>query len=176
MNVKNGRQPTASGTTRGTAVIPLIGYDWGPRGKWIVLSSESPDGHIAELGRSIYDDSNSAMIMLQLMLLGASTVYVYIPDAGDKAKKEITVESATLTATAKYKGTRGNKIKIVSVANPTAGFDVSVILDGSEVELFKGATNIADIIGKSEYVDFSGTGALAAFASQTLEGLSLIHI
>ena len=170
VNVKNGRQPTASGTTRGTAVIPLIGYDWGPRGKWIVLSSESPDGHIAELGRSIYDDSNSAMVMLQLMLLGASTVYVYIPDAGDKAKKEITVESATLTATAKYKGTRGNKIKIVSVANPTAGFDVSVILDGSEVELFKGATNIADIIGKSEYVDFSGTGALAAFASQTLEG------
>ncbi len=107
VNVKNGRQPTASGTTRGTAVIPLIGYDWGPRGKWIVLSSESPDGHIAELGRSIYDDSNSAMIMLQLMLLGASIVYVYIPDAGDKAKKEITVESATLTATAKYnKGTR----------------------------------------------------------------------
>ncbi len=28
VNVKNGRQPTASGTTRGTAVIPLIGYDW----------------------------------------------------------------------------------------------------------------------------------------------------
>ena len=25
VNVKNGRQPSASGTTRGTAVIPLIG-------------------------------------------------------------------------------------------------------------------------------------------------------
>ena len=40
VNVKNGRQPTASGTTRGTAVIPLIGYDWGPRGKWIHLNPQ----------------------------------------------------------------------------------------------------------------------------------------
>ena len=60
-NLKNGRQPTASGSARGTASIPLIGYDWGPRGKWIIISADSPDGHVAELGRSVYDETNSSL-------------------------------------------------------------------------------------------------------------------
>lgn len=169
VNVKNGRQPTASSSARGTAIIPLIGYDWGPRGQWIVITADSPDAHIAELGRSVYDDSNSAMLMLQLMLLGATTVYVYIPDGGVAASADITVGSGTMKATARYKGTLGNKIKIVSVANPVGGFDVSVVLDGSEVELFEGVTTIGEISGRSEYVEFTGNGAMAAFASATLE-------
>ena len=28
VNVRNGKQPVASVSARGTAVIPLIGYDW----------------------------------------------------------------------------------------------------------------------------------------------------
>lgn len=169
VNVKNGRQPTAASSTRGTAIIPLIGYDWGPRGEWIVVSVDSPDEHQAEFGRSIYDDTNSAMLMIQLMLIGATTVYVYIPDGGTAASADITVGSGSMNVTAKYKGSLGNKIKIVSVANPVDGFDVSVILDGSEVELFEGITTIGELAGKSEYVDFSGTGNMAAFASATLE-------
>jgi len=168
VNLKSGKQQTASNSTRGVAVIPLIGYDWGPRGRWIVLSSGSPDAHISELGRSVYDDSNSAMTMLQLMLCGAATVYVYIPDGGVKAKKEITLGEATMTVTAKYKGSLGNSIKLVSVANPLKGFDVSVIMNGSEVELFESAETIEELTGLSAYVDISGTGALQAFASQTL--------
>lgn len=169
-NLKNGRQPTASGSARGTASIPLIGYDWGPRGKWIIISADSPDGHVAELGRSIYDETNSSMIMLQLLLLNAATVYVYIPDGGAAAKKTITVGSGSLTVTAKYKGTLGNTVKIVSVANPVDGFDVSVVINGSEVELFEGIKTMDELRGVSEYVDFSGTGDMAAFASATLEG------
>lgn len=169
-NLKNGRQPTASGSARGTASIPLIGYDWGPRGKWIIISADSPDGHVAELGRSIYDETNSSMIMLQLLLLNAATVYVYIPDGGAAAKKTITVGSGSLTATAKYKGTLGNTVKIVSVANPVDGFDVSIVINGSEVELFEGIKTMDELKGVSEYVDFSGTGEMAAFASATLEG------
>ncbi len=169
-NLKNGRQPTASGSTRGTAIIPLIGYDWGPRGKWIIISADSPDGHAAELGRSVYDEKNSSMIMLQLLLLNATTVYAYIPDGGTAAKKSITVGSGSLTATAKYKGTLGNTVKIVSVANPVDGFDVSIVINGSEVELFEGIKTMDELKGVSEYVDFSGTGEMAAFASATLEG------
>ena len=169
-NLKNGRQPTASGSARGTASIPLIGYDWGPRGKWIIISADSPDGHVAELGRSVYDETNSSMIMLQLLLLNAATVYVYIPDGGAAAKKTITVGSGSLTVTAKYKGTLGNTVKIVSVANPVDGFDVSVVINGSEVELFEGIKTMDELKGVSEYVDFSGTGEMAAFASATLEG------
>lgn len=170
VNVKNGRQPTAAGSTRGVAMLPLIGYDWGPRGQWIIVSADSPDGHLAELGRSVYDDTNNAMIMLQLMLVGATTVYVYIPEGGEKAKKKIEVSGITMDVTAKYPGTLGNSIKIVSVANPVKGFDVSVMVNGSEVELFESAEKVEDLIGKSEYVDVTGSGTLAAFASQTLAG------
>lgn len=169
VNVKNGRQPTAAASTRGVAIVPLIGYDWGPRGQFVIVSADSPDAHIAEFGRSVYDD-NEHMILLQLLLIGAATVYVYIPDGGVAAKVIESVGSAELTATAMYKGSLGNKIKLVSVANPVGGFDVSVNLDGSEVELFEGIKKIEELSGKSAYVEISGTGDMGAFASISLSG------
>lgn len=167
VNIRNGKQPTASSAPSGVAIIPLIGYDWGPRGEMIHLTNESPDAAKIKFGRSIYDD-NEFMIMLQLMFLNATEVYVYIADGGEKAKGTITLKSGTGNAVAKYPGSLGNKLKIVSVANPEGGFDVSIVLDGSEVELIEGATKIADL--KSDYVDFSGEGELTAFASASLTG------
>lgn len=171
VNLKNGRARTPVASERGVGIIPLIGYDWGLRDELIQLTADSPDAHQAELGRSVYDD-NEFMLMVRMMLMGAATVYVYIPDGGTAATKAITVGEATLTATAKYKGTLGNKIQIVSVANPVSGFDVSVYLDGSEVEMFERCATFGDLAGVSEYVEFTGTAAtqLAAFASQTLSG------
>lgn len=167
VNIRNGKQPTASSAPSGVAIIPLIGYDWGARGEMIHLTNESPDAAKIKFGRSIYDD-NEFMIMLQLMFLNATEVYVYIADGGEKAKGTITLKGGTGNAVAKYPGSLGNKLKIVSVANPEGGFDVSIVLDGSEVELIEGATKIADL--KSDYVDFSGEGELTAFASASLTG------
>ena len=164
---KNGKQPTASNAPSGIAIIPLIGYDWGPRGEMIHLTNESPDAAKVKFGRSIYDD-NEWMVMLQLMFLNATEVYTYIAGGGEKAKGTITLKSGTGNVTAKYPGTLGNKLKVVSVANPEGGFDVSVVLDGSEVELIEGATKVTDL--KSDYVDFAGEGELAAFASASLTG------
>ena len=167
VNIKNGKQPTAATAPSGIAIIPLIGYDWGPRGEMIHLTNESPDAAKVKFGRSIYDD-NEFMLMLQLMFLNATEVYAYIAGGGEKAKGTITLKSGTGNATAKYPGSLGNKLKIVSVANPEGGFDVSVVLDGSEVELIEGATKVTDL--KSDYVDFSGDGELVAFASASLSG------
>lgn len=164
---KNGKQPTASNAPSGIAIIPLIGYDWGPRGEMIHLTNESPDAAKVKFGRSIYDD-NECMVMLQLMFLNATEVYTYIAGGGEKAKGTITLKSGTGNVNAKYPGTLGNKLKIVSVANPEGGFDVSVVLDGSEVELIEGATKVTDL--KSDYVDFAGEGELTAFASASLAG------
>lgn len=164
---KNGKQPTASNAPSGIAIIPLIGYDWGPRGEMIHLTDESPDAAKVKFGRSIYDD-NECMVMLQLMFLNATEVYTYIAGGGEKAKGTITLKSGTGNVTAKYPGTLGNKLKAVSVANPEGGFDVSIVLDGSEVELIEGATKVTDL--KSDYVDFAGEGELAAFASASLTG------
>lgn len=166
-NTKNGKQPTTTTVPSGIAIIPLIGYDWGPRGEMIHLTNESPDAAKTKFGRSIYDD-NGFMLMLQLMFLNVTEVYTYIAGGGEKAKGTITLKSGTGNATAKYPGSLGNKLKIVSVANPEGGFDVSVVLDGSEVELIEGAKKVADL--KSDYVDFSGDGELVAFASASLNG------
>lgn len=166
-NTKNGKQPTTATVPSGIAIIPLIGYDWGPRGEMIHLTNESPDAAKTKFGRSIYDD-NGFMLMLQLMFLNVTEVYTYIAGGGEKAKGTITLKSGTGNATAKYPGSLGNKLKIVSVANPEGGFDVSVVLDGSEVELIEGAKKVADL--KSDYVDFSGDGELVAFASASLNG------
>lgn len=167
VNIKNGKQPTASSAPSGIAIIPLIGYDWGPRGEMIHITNDSPDAAKVKFGRSIYDD-NECMVMLQLMFLNATEVYVYIAGGGEKAKGTITLKSGTGNVTAKYPGTLGNKLKIVSVANPEGGFDVSVVLDGSEVELIEGVTKVKDL--KSDYVDFAGDGDLVAFASASLTG------
>lgn len=166
-NTKNGKQPTTATVPSGIAIIPLIGYDWGPRGEMIHLTNESPDAAKIKFGRSIYDD-NGFMLMLQLMFLNVTEVYTYIAGGGEKAKGTITLKSGTGNVTAKYPGSLGNKLKIVSVANPEGGFDVSVVLDGSEVELIEGAKKVADL--KSDYVDFSGDGELVAFASASLNG------
>ena len=166
-NTKNGKQPTTATVPSGIAIIPLIGYDWGPRGEMIHLTNESPDAAKTKFGRSIYDN-NGFMLMLQLMFLNVTEVYTYIAGGGEKAKGTITLKSGTGNVTAKYPGSLGNKLKIVSVANPEGGFDVSVVLDGSEVELIEGAKKVADL--KSDYVDFSGDGELVAFASASLNG------
>lgn len=166
VNVVNGKQPTAATSPTGVGMIPLIGYDWGPRDEWIHLTAESPDAAKELFGRSIYSD-NEYMMLLQLMFLNATEVWVYIAGGGTKATGTITTAEGTANVTAKYEGTLGNKIKLVSVANPLGGFDVSVVLDGSEVELFEGVTTVADLAG-SAYIDVAGEGNLTAFASASL--------
>lgn len=168
VNVVNGKQPSTLGPLNGIAMIPLIGYDWGPRDEWIHLTSESQDAGKDKFGRSINDD-NTYMMLLRLLFHRATEVYVYIVGGGVKATGTITTDSGTANVTAKYEGSLGNEIRIASVENPLGGFDVSVILGGSEVELFEGVETTAGL-AESAYVDVSGDGALTAFASVALSG------
>ncbi len=168
VNVINGKQQAVSNSPTGIVLMPLIGYDWGPREEWIHLTAESPDAEKAKFGRSVYDD-NELMLLIRLAFMNATEVYAYIPGGGEKAQGTITMGEDTVTVNAKYPGTLGNKIKIVSVANPISGFDVSVVLDGTEVELYEGAKVLSDL-SASNYVAFTGTGSLTAFASCSLSG------
>lgn len=167
VNVVNGQQMTSAKPLSGIAMIPLIGYDWGPRDKWIHITAESPDAAKSQLGRSVYDD-NVYMDMLSLLLENATEVWIYITGGGEKAKASVALEDGTATVVAKYPGVLGNEIKIVSVANPLGGFDVSVLLSGSEVELFERTSGLEEL--SSNYVDFVGEGTLTEFASLSLEG------
>ena len=175
VNVINGRQPAASESQRGVVAIPLIGYDWGPREEWIRLTAESPDSGMGKLGRSVYDE-NPHMMLLRLILLNATEVYAFIPDGGEKAKGSATVGEGIVEVCAKYAGSLGNSISVVSVENPLGGFDVSVMLGSSEVELFEQAGTLGDLSGSS-YIEVAGAaeGKLAAFAGVTLVGGSDIE-
>ena len=170
VNVINGRQPAATESQRGVVTIPLIGYDWGPREEWIRLAAESPDSEIRKLGRSVYDESPH-MRLLRLIFLNAMEVYVFIPGGGEKASGSVTVGEGIVEVSAKYAGSLGNSISVISVENPLGGFDVSVMLGGSEVELFEQAEALGDLSGSS-YIEVSGAaeGRLAAFAGVALTG------
>lgn len=170
---KAKKNTSPAGSTRGIAVVPLVGYDWGPENTMIRIESDSPDASLAKIGRSIYDNSNLsdsdvAMVRyIALALENAATVYAYISGGNAKATKT----TGDLTATAKYKGTRGNDITISVVANPVSGFDVTIFVEGNQVEKFEGLTKIEDLVAAgSEWVDFAGTGNLVAAASIALEG------
>ena len=114
INFESTRQDTVNGGSRGIVAIPLTKATYGPAKQWITLTAASPDSAFAQLGYSIYDeDENRQMLLIREAFKRASQVLVYIVNEGQKAtvtKTSAEEESvtATITATAKYGGTRGN--------------------------------------------------------------------
>lgn len=114
----------------------------------------------------------------------ASTVYAYIMNEGEKAKAEISMvipgnpdsettqpTANTLTAVAKYGGTRGNAFAVTIDANPMGGCDVLVHLGGAKVTEYEGLRTIKELIEQNNpYLDFKGTGDLGEAAGTTLTG------
>ena len=96
VNVKSKKQQKAKGSTRGIAVIPVVGYDWGPNGEFIKLSVDSPDAYLYKLGRSVYD-ADDFMLMVREIFKNAITCYVYIINTGIAAQAT-TEDGLTVTA------------------------------------------------------------------------------
>ncbi len=166
MNYTAKQKVKIATSTRGKVVIPLVGYDWGPSGEFIKLTLDEPDAEYAKFGRSVLSGDSETLPIL-LAFENASEVYAYIISGG----KNASITQDALTITAKYPGTRGNSITVVSTANLDGGFDVSVYLDGELMETFSGCENIATLTEfESEYVTFSGEGELTAFAGAVLTG------
>lgn len=93
-------------------------------------------------------------------------VLLYRPTATSSAKA--TVTSGNLTATALYPGVRGNDITIIVVedVDDEGTFTVQTVVDGAIVDEQTGA-NVSDLKANA-WVEFSGTGALAATAGSPL--------
>lgn len=116
-----------------------INHSYGPEKEFITISNESVDSAIDKLGYSVYDDDPS-MLLIREAFKNASTVIVYIAKAGTKAAGT----GGGLSATAKYGGSRGNALSYSVAANPVAGFDVSIYLDGSKYAGFFRQRNGSD--------------------------------
>lgn len=165
-NFKANKKQKQSASSRGIAVIPLVGYDWGPDGEFIKLTSDAPDSAMEKLGRSI-DSENEYMMLVRLAMKEASTVYVYVISGGTKASK--TLEAFTVTAL--YAGKRGNDIRVSSAANIAGGYDISVYLENERVEFFESISSIKELQeAGSRYVTVSGEGDFTSFAAVKLEG------
>lgn len=169
VNFVSSAQESIKGASRGTVILPLKDTNYGPAKEMITLTGDAPDAARAKLGYSVYDDDAAGnMLLIREAFKNASTVIVYICTEGTAAA---TGTGGGLTATAKYKGTRGNSLTYSVVANPVEGFDVEVYLDGSKVELYEGIADASALAG-SEYITFAASGAsgLVASAGVTLTG------
>ena len=161
INFQSVRQEMLGTAERGTVILPLGSTDWGPAGEMMTITAAAPDEHRVKLGYSVYDDDTAGnMLMIREALKGASKVIVYICTEGTTAASGT---GGGLTGTAKYKGTRGNKLKYVIAANPTSDFDVDIFLDDVKVESFINVATYADLAG-SEWITFTKASEEAVIA------------
>lgn len=177
INFESGRDDNATRTgTRGTVIIPLPKASYGPVKKFLKLTTDNPDAEATTLGYSIYDnDPSRQMLLIREAFKRASTVYVYILSAGTKASAEILMNmqeegtTNTLTATARYGGSRGNDLTVSLNANPIGGYDVTIHLDGSKVSQYEGLNTVEELAAlNNPYIVFSGTGSLGETAGHNL--------
>ncbi len=92
---------------RGTVILPLI-TNWGQ--ERIFFTIEEEDDVMAKLGYGIND---TEMLAVRETYKRAKVILAYRLNEGDKAK----ATWGTVTATAKYSGTRGNDIIIKASVN-----------------------------------------------------------
>ena len=104
---------------RGYATMPLE-LNWGVDGE--VFTVENADFQKNSMKIFGYDYSHDKMRGLRDLFKNAKTAYIYKLNNGEKAQNK--------WATAKYKGTRGNDIKISIAKNldDTTKFDVKTLV------------------------------------------------
>ena len=119
INYSSAPSTLATMGERGIVCIPKA-LNWGEYGKFIVIND--PSECFEKLG---YDQMDDHMIWLRQLLVGtnrtsgASKILVWRleDDGGVAATAEATSSDNSLTATAQYKGSRGNDISVVVTAD-----------------------------------------------------------
>lgn len=143
---------------RGVATMPLV-LDWGPEGEMFEISQEDfVDDARPLLGYRATDD---ALKGLNDLFKKCKTLYAYRVNKGGAV-------AACDRASAKYAGTRGNKLGLAITKNTDGTFDVTTYLDGSKVDeqTVSAVTDLED----NDYVIFDKTVALSAISVTNLTG------
>lgn len=87
---------------------------------------------------------------------------------GANGSEKATASLGNLTATARYVGTFGNRLSVVITSAPESHFIVQTLLDGQAVDS-QDVTAISGLVS-NDYIDWSGTGALAVNTGVSLAG------
>lgn len=148
--------PKAVGTLgeRGTVAVGMP-MTWGPAGELIHLTGDEllNGASLAKVGVTAVDTEES--LPYRVALAGCFNALLFRTDNGG-TKATATIFADTLTASAKYAGTTGNKITIVTLKDkPEVGnFTIQVLVNNLLRESFVASkiTELADI--ESAFVDF----------------------
>ncbi len=146
---------------RGTVALPFI-LNWGKPKDFIEITDDKDT--VKFLGANIDDPE---LLLIKEAKKEARTVLVYRLNEGTKAKSEI---GEGVTATAKYGGTLGNKLKIRISENvlDESKKDITIFL-GLERVARQTVSNIEEF-KPNDYIEFEGTGELTLTAGKNLEG------
>ena len=177
INFVSASRATLALSERGYAAIPLA-LDWGETGKVITLTAGEFQDKAFELFGLNY--SSDELKPIRELFLNARTLYIYrLGSSGVKASGSL--------ATAKYPGTLGNKIKIVTTAivddETTTGYRVQTFLDNVLVDTqeVNSATAKTDDLAENNFVDWiedvslsAGTVTLTSGANPTITSVDYV--
>ena len=160
INFVSAANANATLSDRGIAAMPLE-LDWGVDNEVFEVTSE--DFITKSLEIFGYSYTSPKMAGLRDLFLNAKQLYAYkLTSGGQKAKNTF--------AEALYTGVRGNDIKIVIAKNvdDDAKFDVTTLLDDSEVDVQTVAT-AAELV-PNKFVKFLTSATLDVTAATPLTG------
>ena len=167
INFETAKTPISQIGVRGIATLGLE-LDWGEEDKLIEVTAEDliNGNSLATIGL-IADNTDTSVKLIKLALQNAATLKIYRLNKG--GTKASVTDSSGLVATAKYKGTFGNKIAIRVAATGESGkYYVETYADGYLVD--RQIVSSIAAIQSNDFVDFSGTGTIAAITSTLLTG------
>ena len=149
--------PRALGTLgeRGTVAVGMP-MTWGPEDELIHLNGDEllNGASLAKVGVTIAD--TEASLPYRVALAGCFNALLFRTDTGGK-KATAEILASTLSVTAKYAGTTGNKITVVTLKDKpeTGAFTIQVLVNSLIKESFivNKITDLKDI--ESAFVDFA---------------------
>lgn len=167
--------PKAIGTLgeRGTVAVGMP-MTWGPAGELIHLTGEEllNGASLAKVGVTAFD--TEASLPYRVALAGCFNALLFRTDVGG-TKATATIMDGTLKVSAKYTGSTGNKITVVTLKDkPSVGyFTVQVLINSIVRETFEvnRLTELKDI--ESSFVEFevlSETAPIPETAGTALTG------
>lgn len=153
INVRSNGGIGAAESISGVTALPLV-LDFGPEEEVVTITAAS------DLTAFGYDLNDPQMLLLREALKQAATVLVYRVSSGGKSA----ATEGDLSITARYGGTRGNAISVVSKdnVNVTGAYDVETYLAGRLVD--RQTAKTIEELTANRVVDFSGSGELTAFS------------
>lgn len=163
INFKAERSVNVNGAERGIVAIPLnLGWS---EGIIKVSASEIADGAFTNKTACHITDEAVAPLVEAMKYAESALVYNLV-SGGEKATATI---GTALTVTAKYAGTRGNKLSVAVLATASEDvYSVVTVLDG--VVKNKQEVQTIEELKDNDLVTFSGTGSLSPVAAVNLTG------